>query len=211
MIHTGGKYSQNNEDALIERYFGLTRKGTLLSLGENDGKTLSNTLAAIERGWTGVLVEPSETAFKKLEQLHNGRPEVYCLQVAVGDMPGIQDFYESGEHLGTGDTSLISTLKQEETVRWKGSKFDNFTPTKVEVMTWPDLYSLFPIKEFNLVSIDCEGMEKYLFQVMDFTLLKTEMVIVEWNMKDKEFYTSIASSHGMRLYGENMENLIFVK
>lgn len=210
MIHTGGTYSQNNEDKIIEQYFG-TRIGTLLSIGENDGTHLSNARLAIERGWTGVLVEPSQTAFRKLEALHKDRKEVYCLQVAIGETGGIHDFYESGTHLGTGDTSLISTLKQSETVRWKGSKFDNFTTTKVEVMTWPDFYDLIPVKAFNLVSIDCEGEDQYIFGAMDFTAMKTEMVIVEWNMIDKPYYTSVATKHGLRLHAENMENLIFVK
>lgn len=203
-------YSQNAEDKLIHQYFG-ERTGNLLSLGENDGRTLSNALAAIERGWGGVLVEPSKTAYDKLFSLHHDRVRVFCYNVAIGEVDGEADFYESGEHLGTGDTSLISTLVPTEIDRWKGSKFDNFTKTKTKVVTWPTFYESLPIKKFELVSVDCEGLDLYILQQMDLSEMGCEMLIVEWNSKGFADFASIAERAGMKLYSKNRENLIFVK
>lgn len=50
-------YSQNDEEAIIMRYF-ANRTGRLLDIGAADGMTNSNSLALIERGWRAVLVEP---------------------------------------------------------------------------------------------------------------------------------------------------------
>lgn len=205
-------YAQNGEDLLIERYFG-ERIGTLLSLGENNGKDLSNALAAIERGWDACLVEPSKTAFKQLVELHKDRAGVRCYNIAIGMADGEADFYESGEHLGIGDTALISTLIPSEINRWKGTKFDNFTQTKTEVKTWETFYAELPFEnmQFNLVSVDCEGFDYYIISRMNLSSMGVEMLIVEFNGKDEERFTEIATAHGMRLYEKNGENLIFVK
>lgn len=206
------KYSQNNEQELIEKYFG-ERKGTLLSLGENNGRDLSNVFSAIVRGWKAVLVEPSKTAFKRLTELHFNNPDVRCYNVAIGEQDGESDFYESGEHLGTGDTSLISTLIPSEIDRWKGTKFDNFTKRKTEVKTWGTFYSELPFdnRQFHLVSIDCEGYDLFIMRRMNLSAMGVEMLIVEFNGKDENRFTTIADAHGMRLYEKNGENLIFVK
>lgn len=205
-------YSQNNEQQLIEKYFG-ERKGTLLDLGANDGKSLSNSFAAIQRGWDAVLVEPSKTAFRKLIELHATNAGVRCYNVAIGESDGEMDFYESGEHLGTGDTALISTLIPSEIDRWKGTKFDNFTQTKTEVKTWETFYSELPFDgmQFNLVSIDCEGLDLYIMGRMNLSATGVEMIIVEFNGKDEKKFTDIATAHGLKLYSKNGENLIFVK
>jgi len=63
------RYSQNNEQEIIENFFKRQENEgsdlVLLSIGENDGKTLSNSLACIERGWRATLVEPSKRHLKK--------------------------------------------------------------------------------------------------------------------------------------------------
>ena len=172
---------------------------------------LSNVLSAIERGWFGVLVEPSKTAFEKLSLLHSQRENVTCYNVAIGEQDGEADFYESGEHLGTGDTSLISTLKHEETKRWMGTKFDNFTTTKTQVQTWKAFYESLPEKTFQLISIDCEGYDLYILAQMNLKEMGCEMLIIEWNSNDFNAYNILASAHGLKLYSKNAENLIFVK
>lgn len=204
------KYSQNNEEQLISNYFG-SNTGTLLSLGENDGRTLSNVYAAIQRGWGGVLVEPSITAFTKLQELYHDREDIQCFNVAIGEHDGEADFYESGEHLGNGDTSLISTLIPSEIDRWKGSKFDNFTQTKARVLTWPSFIGQFEVTKFDLISIDCEGLDYFILSQMDLTSLGCRMLIVEFNGKDADKYISHAAIHGMKEYARNGENLIFVR
>lgn len=59
------RYSQNGEQEAILKIFGES-EGRFLDIGAYDGKTFSNTLALIERGWSGVLIEPSPNAFMAL-------------------------------------------------------------------------------------------------------------------------------------------------
>ncbi|NBO23595.1 hypothetical protein EBU94_09705 [bacterium] len=74
-------YSQNSEDVFLldfwKQKFGNS-KGTLLDVGANDGKTLSNSLLFIENGWKAHLFEPSNPTFQKLVELHKGNENVRC-------------------------------------------------------------------------------------------------------------------------------------
>ena len=203
-------YSQNGEDLIVAKFFnGYT--GTLLSLGENDGRTLSNCLSFIEDGWIGCVVEPSPTAFKKLQELHEGNDLIYCRNVAVGAKAGKLPFWDSGEHLGIGDSSLLSTLKESELDRWKGSN-NTFHNTEVEVVTFKMLLDSIPIKKFDLISIDIEGVELDILPDMDFKEMETKCVIIEWNSNMNVFnqYVKIFDSFCFKLLHQNGENLIFI-
>ena len=132
-------YSQNLEDLFITDYF-TGYKGTLLSIGENDGKTLSNARALIENfDWAAHLVEPS-SVFYDLKRLYIGNQNVHCYNVAVGEEQGIVDFYESGAHVPNGtDKALVSTLDFNETQRWSGVAFNKI---KVNVVPFNFLWEM---------------------------------------------------------------------
>ena len=63
-------YSQNGEQAHILHYIdtiGL-KTGHLVDLGAGDGRTMSNTRALIERGWTGDLYDGDPKGAKDVKQ-----------------------------------------------------------------------------------------------------------------------------------------------
>jgi len=76
-------YSQNNEEDVILNYFG-SFVGTFLDCGANDGVTLSNTRALAERGWCGVLVEPSPKAYARLKENCKNYGCIYTYPFALG-------------------------------------------------------------------------------------------------------------------------------
>ena len=81
------KYSQNNEEEVILNYFD-GKIGTFLDVGANDGVTLSNTRALAERGWRGVLIEPSPKAFALLKENYKGKDGFYFYPFALGETNG---------------------------------------------------------------------------------------------------------------------------
>jgi len=202
-------YAQNKEDVLFQNFFGQY-KGSLLSIGENDGKKYSNALALIEKGWIATLVEPSPTVFPKLSNLHAGNPNVYCLQVGVGSINNVLTFYESGTLLNEGDLSLVSTLKKEETLRWSAANIP-FTERMVFVVTFDRLLDMSPVKTFDFVSIDIEGMELEVLPQIDFNALKTKLICVENNSKDEDKFDAVIAPFGFYLLHKNAENLIYAK
>lgn len=199
-------YSQNNEQQIIVNYFGADFNGTCLSLGENDGKTLSNVYACILRGWNGTLVEASKNTFEKLKETHLGDDNVCLINYAIGAKNETMVFHESGELLGKGDKSLVSTIDKSELARWKNIEFTTHT---VECIDFKTLLKKSVYKTFDLISIDIEGMDYIVLSQMDLTALKCKMLIVEFNGKEKQKYVDYCAKYGMRLMTENMENLFF--
>jgi FkbM family methyltransferase len=170
-------YSQNQEQEHILKYFGEF-KGMLCDIGANDGKTFSNSLALIERGWKAILFEPSPNAFAKLAALHKSNDNVICVCKAVGIEAGTFTLHESGPHLpDQSDFSLLSTLDEKEKERWKGSV--EFTPIEVEVITVDQILSIADVDSFDFITIDAEGLDIQILKT--FNLGKTKLVCVEWN------------------------------
>lgn len=60
-------YSQNDEERFILEFFG-NHTGRFLDVGAFDGVDMSNTRRLLERGWSGVLVEPMWRNFEALRQ-----------------------------------------------------------------------------------------------------------------------------------------------
>ncbi len=198
------KYSQNNEQEVILDYF-KDFKGTFLDLGSNDGQTFSNTRALAERGWRGVCVEPSPTAFAKLKELYKGT-EVYCYNFAIGVVNDKVNLLDMSSHIGNGDTSLLSTLKQEETQRWKGTKFE---PVEVQCYRYKTFLNRVKFKTFDFISIDIEGMEVDVMNQMDFKDVK--LVCAEWNSKPEVKTEFDRILYGFKVIYTSGENLIYAK
>lgn len=205
-------YSQNNEQAIILKYFG-SHVGTVLDLGANDGILLSNSRALIELGWRAVLVEPAAPAFRKLV-INNANAEfsgrVQCVNAAITTQDGPVDFYDSGTHLHKGDTSLLSTTRPEEMARWKRSG-EVFTKTTVRGITFATLLNETGLAKADFISIDCEGVDLAILQQIDLTALGTRMVCVEVNRNDPRPFDEHCAKHEMRLHYKNWENRIYTK
>lgn len=198
-------YSQNGEQKIILDYF-KDFKGRLLDIGANDGETLSNSRYLISVGWNATLVEPSPAAFEKLLSLYRDDKNVTVVPYGIGKKYGKFKFYDSDSHLKTGDTSLLSTFKAEETSRWNGSQ--NFEEKEIECITYSDLLMLHDY-DYDFITIDAEGMD---FEILSqINLWKTKMVIVETNSKEDQKYIAYCKCFGMTLHHKNFENLIFVR
>lgn len=205
-------YSQRNEQQLILEHFG-DFVGTCLDLGANDGRTLSNTLACIERGWKGVMVEASPAVLPALRSLHAERIEsgqVQVIPLAVAHVSGELVLQDSGPHVGTDDMALLSTLSAQEAQRWKdaGTLYEERV---VQCLTWPEILEICNWKTFELISIDIEAMDFWVLQQMDLTALCCQLLIVEDNQGHQAEFEGYCEKHGMRLWTRNPENLLFVR
>lgn len=201
------KYSQNDEDQILRNQFeGKKEQFTILSLGENDGKTLSNSLALIEEGQNAVLIEPSKEAFKKLKQLHKGNKKVKCYNYGIAEETKEYTFYESGTHLNTGDTALLSTIDFEETKR---QNKEEFIETKINCKTFKDFYNESKFKTFDVISIDIEGADYQVLTQINLEEVGCKMLVIEFNGKEKEKYIDYCKQFDLNLIHSNYENLIF--
>lgn len=201
--------SQYGEGKIIQAYFG-DFTGTLLDIGANDGATFSMSLDLIERGWSGVLVEPSPVTFPKLVALHAGNPRVIQVNAAITTHDGPLTLWDSGTHLGQGDTSLLSTTVPSEMDRWKKSG-ERFTPTHVDGITFKTLLARTGIAHFDFISIDAEGADWDILQQMDLDRLGCRCLCVETNNVENDKFVRYCAQYGMRLHHKNLVNLVFVR
>lgn len=200
-------HSQNNEEYIIKQFFG-NHIGSFLDMGANDGKTLSNTYALAINGWQGTLVEASPLAYKRLLDTHANNQSLDFIQAAVGSYNGEIVLYESGEHLGKGDTSLLSTVVPGEMERWVGEKYN---AVAVPCITFETMVGLTKHKTFDFITMDIEGMELEVLPQMDLKKLKCKLICVEYNGKEQHRYDEIIIPQGFRLIHKNGENLLYAQ
>lgn len=203
-------FAQNGEQEVILNYFKDYKSGTFLSIGENDGETLSNVRAlALTGKFCGCMVEPSPEPFRKLKALYEAEKKgcFYLYNVAVGNTNGKAILHDSGSLLKTGDTGLVSTLVAEEKKRFESVL--SYTDVEVKVYRWKTLLNRFTIKKFDCISLDAESMDWDILQQMDVTDVK--LLVIEWNGKPelKERFSKYL--HEFKIIYTSGENLIFAR
>lgn len=207
-------YGQNKEDevinSLITAKYGSDFKGTILDLGANDGITLSNSRYFIENGWSAVLVEAGKLPFSKL--MNTIQPNTIAINCAIGNQDGWLTFYESTNLLNADDVGLVSSLVADETQRWRNAGI-GFHEYEVACFTWESFLNTHHLKNknFDIISIDIEGMDYDVLVQMNLTELDCKVLCVEFNGKEMNKYVEYAEKHGMKLMHQNAENLIFLK
>lgn len=200
-------YSQNEEQYYVSSYFGMLT-GTFADLGCNDGITLSNTYSLVQKGWSGLLVDGSPAVYERLKANLGGNPKLELLNYLVGDHDGYEVLHESGELLGQGDISLVSSTKESEVRRWDSLAIP-FKDVVVYMRTFKSLIEFSKFKKFDFISIDLEGCEPEVVPQINFEELGCRMCIIEWNGKAGEFYDTIMLDHGMKCIHVNAENRIY--
>jgi len=198
-------YSQNNESDIIARYFG-SYNGTFADFGCNDGITLSNTYDLALRGWKGLCLDASPIAIARCIDLYQHNPNIQIIHSALSNFNGEIVLNVNGEHLGNGDTSLLSTVIPKEKERWPGVEF---TPETVPCINFATLMGLSKFKQFDFISMDIEGAELLVLPQMDLKALGCRLLCVEFNGKEQEKYDAIVVPQGYTLIHKNSENLIY--
>lgn len=204
-------YTQNNEEQIILDYFNQkTNDMCVLDIGANDGKTFSNSLKLIELGWNAVLIEPSPKAFDKLINLHKENTKVHCYPLAISNTNGKVTLKESSSLINKNDVALVSSLKEEETIKWRKANV-RFQDTEVMTLDFISFYNICPIKKYDFISIDIEGFDYDVLIQIDLDLVSCSCLCVEFNGKESQKYIDYVAKYNMKLTHKNPENLIFTK
>jgi FkbM family methyltransferase len=200
-------YSQNNEEEIIGQYFGQLT-GTFLDIGANDGITLSNSYSLVQKGWGGLLVDGSPAVFERLKENLGPNPKLQLLNYLIGSADRDEVLHESGELLGAGDISLVSSILESETKRWTSLNIP-FKDVTVPMITFDTLMEKSKYKIFEFITVDIEGMEPVVIPQINFEELGCRMAIIEWNGNLGEFYDKVMFDYGMKCIHVNAENRIY--
>lgn len=201
-------YSQNGEQKIILEIFG-DFVGRFLEIGACDGKLVSNTLALVERGWSGVMVEPSPRAFVALQERHGANEKLTLVHAAVGLERGISKFWEEATIGG------YSTTEEGNRAKWQHLAAFPQRPFWIPIMSLWDLVGEFhhcagaepgPI---DFLTIDTEGTSIDLFRGFLFNEIHPRVVCVEHDGHIGECL-KWAKHFLYREVARNGENLILV-
>ncbi len=149
-------YSQNGEDGVIE--FILNKVPLIprfiIDIGASDGIEFSNSRLLIEKyQFNGLLIEPNEPTFAKLEELYKDHSGIALSKMAVGEK-----------------------TTQEGTINWHGH-FQNQKTTITEVN---EVLTKFNTpKEIGFFSIDTDGSDNEILSAIDWNRFCPFFVIAE--------------------------------
>jgi FkbM family methyltransferase len=192
-------YSQQTEQTVILAAVGL-RVGRFLDIGAWNPTDKSNTRALFERGWSGVMMEPSPGPLKNLllEYGYQSRVQIVSAAAAVTN--------EGVIRMRVSDDA-VSTTEEAEYNKWK-EKTPFLGTLVVPVLSVRDIILSFGAFEF--ISIDTEGTSVDLFR--EFLRLRQvpACYCVEYNNRKTEAIAA-ASAAGYNVALENDTNLVFAR
>lgn len=157
-------------DLLLFNNYLKKENGIFIELGANDGEFQSNT-CFLEKyhNWTGLLIEPSPSAFSKCVI---NRPNSICINCACVSND-YKDEYVEGDFNGDPMSSI------------NGNRINQNIKIKVRCYTLEKLLNdNFPNKEIDFLSLDTEGYELEILKGLG--KYKPKFILVEIYTKDKE-------------------------
>lgn len=162
-------FSQFDEEKHILNFFG-DRKATFLDVGAWDGVELSNTRALALKGWTGLFVEPSPSAFLKLIENTANLPGMRYLNAALGPSRELRKFYLQNQWGGTLNAAMASADSRHLVAEYY-----------VLTVSPQDLWSIGEQEgmPFEFVSLDAEWMDYEILKSCQGLFQRTELLCVE--------------------------------
>ena len=198
-------YGQDEEDRYAhETFFSGLQSGTYLELGAFDGIHLSNTLFFAERGWRGVLIEPSTQLFQSLAV---NRPDDIRLHAAIC-ADNTQVHFVEGRETG----GIYEFMAPKFVAQWHPNVKVDELPT-VLCMPLSTVLASSGLHHINFFSLDVENAELEVLKTVDFSLVRFDVIVVEADasspVKDKAVKQLLADNQ-YHYHGHIIRNDWFV-
>jgi FkbM family methyltransferase len=173
--------------------------GKFLDLGAWNAFEKSNTRALYDKGWDGVMVEPSPVPFANLVQEYGPVPRrVTLINKAAGLAPGFLHFWITDDAVSTSDPAIYK--------KWKlAAKY--IGEMDVEVVTLEQLYDDYG--PFQFVNLDTEGTSFYLFRRLMEMGQRPRCICLEYDDLLREA-RALAEASGYNIVQQNGTNIVLV-
>jgi FkbM family methyltransferase len=149
-------YSQNKEEQHILEYFKDRPVGKFIDIGAYDAFKFSNTRALYEKGWSGILVEPSPENFRGLHDLYLHEQRIELFNFAIGTENAEINFHVCEDAVSTSDTAHRD--------KWAAAGVPYQTIKIPQVSAEEFLYRYY--RDVNFISIDTEATNMNIFRVI---------------------------------------------
>ncbi len=190
-------YSQGDEERYILSAVGA-QPARFLDIGAFHPTTLSNTRALYERGWNGVMVEPSPLAMSTLLEAYGKVPgRITLIQAALDIRQTLVELKVNA--FGVSTTLLSHYQKWKDRLTFAGL-------VMVPTITWDTLLEMFD--DYGFVNIDTEGASAMLLsQMLTQTKLRPQCCCVEHDDIPDEL-AILAAANGYHELYRNENNLV---
>jgi len=196
-------YSQRDEEKHILQFFKETEKGRFLDVGAYDGKLFSTTRALAQKGWGGVLVEPSPSVLPALRELYKDSPQHIIIEKGIGLESKTQLFYDS-----RGDA--ISSFDIDHKILWEKKGGTVYDEIFIEILSVDDLFAQIGY-DFQFINLDAEAWSLDILEVLPFDkLTEVKMICVEFDHAIDRVMNAV-EKHGFTLLHQTAENMLVVR
>lgn len=190
-------YSQHGEDLEIAAL--LPDKGWFLDIGAYRPKELSNTRLLYERGWSGVMFEPSPENMNYLIDEYGYDDRITLVQALVGVTAGVFPLEVSNGPVSTTNAAVRALWATDGHYRGK---------VQVPCLSVENVIDRYGY--FDFVNIDAEGESADLFDRFMAQEHKPAVFCVEHDGKASAI-DRIAARKGYRRVLLNETNIVFAK
>lgn len=179
---TGSQWGQDLW--LLSHIFPDKHDGFFVEAGAGNGRRISNTLKFAQRGWHGILIEPSRSFI----DLRQNRPEAICLPFCLSDTDGKAVTF--GE-----DTQYPNMSGIEEHILPGFKHRTRVTRTVTTVTLGTALRLCAAPARMDLLSLDLEGAEPEVLSVFPFDEFMFDIMLVELT-RNRKSSNKLLARHG---------------
>ena len=190
--------SQFSEEEHILARLGNLPSGKLLDIGAWDPVCFSNSRALLEKGWGGILIEPSPVPLWNLMKAYKDREDVTIIAAAVGLESGLAKFKITADAVSSADEKTWGV--------WKDAG-GYVGQCLVPMLTLADIFARFG-GDFGFINIDTEGSSVDLALQLFASGVRPKCLCVEHDSRMEELCSAATTAH-MHLIYSNGTNGVF--
>jgi len=190
----------------LQRLAGPDCPKSFVDVGASNGFYMSNSFPFIARGWHALLIEPHPVTFEKTKKLHEGKPNVVCLNVACADTDGQRPLYFAKNN----PNSSHSTLCTDDSPRLREMRSEQYALVQVRRLDGILAEHNIP-HEFGILSVDAEFMDYEVLLGLDLGKWRPRVIVTEdYPPKDPQ-KNDYLQKHGYRHESQLNVNAFWVR
>lgn len=172
---------------VIYEYARLEPRASFVQIGAHDGTQLDPLRAEIlSRRWRGVMVEPVDYVFRRLQRHYGRNPRITLENVAIADVEGTLDFHHLPEAapgeapwkwydaLGSFDREVL--LSHRHLIP---DIDERIVTTPVRCYTFDGLCRRHGLQKVDVVQVDAEGYDDTIVKLIDLERYEPKLLMYE--------------------------------